>query len=203
MLSTLFRAALRGAVRCRAAVSMPKLQNYGFSEEKRLVGGLQSSYASEYRGICSTVSSMRLNQYVRASPIVPDGSLLTKSVETTVLNGYTPTRTVVKFTKSQGKRQCVKTVLKRFYRLNWGIWIRTKAGRHKRRWKKSGANARRSRQHVFCNATQSWLLDKMVTPFWRKPKYWVDDPYAPYHKREEYWATRTTPSPVIRKPPST
>ncbi|XP_063993239.1 large ribosomal subunit protein bL35m [Diachasmimorpha longicaudata] len=199
MLSTLFGAALRGAVRCRAVVSSPKLQNYGFTEGKPLFGGLKSSFDSEYRGISSLMSSMRLSQNVKTSPIAPAGGLLTKSVESAVLTRYTPTRTVIKFTKSKGKRATVKTVLKRFYRLNWGIWIRTKASRHKRRWKKSAANARRSRQHVFCNSTQSWMLDKMVSPFWRKPKFWVDDPYAPYHKREEFWATRTKPLPITPK----
>ncbi|KAK0089109.1 hypothetical protein PV325_009140 [Microctonus aethiopoides] len=104
-----------------------------------------------------------------------------------------PSRSVIKFTRSRGKRQTVKTVLRRFYRLNWGIWIRTKAGRHRRFWTKSPARKRRCRQHVFCNSTQSWLLDKMVSPYWRKPKYWVDDPYTPYHTREEFWITRKSP----------
>jgi large subunit ribosomal protein L35 len=44
----------------------------------------------------------------------------------------------------------------------------------------------RLRQHVFCNAKQSKLLDKMVTDFWKKPKHWVDNPYEPYHKRENF-----------------
>lgn len=86
----------------------------------------------------------------------------------------------------------MKAVLKRFYRLNWGGWIRTRSGRNKKRWRKSMANKRRSKQHVLVNGQQAWFLDKCVTTFWRKPKYYVDDIYEPYHKRDEYFATKKT-----------
>lgn len=102
-------------------------------------------------------------------------------------------RTVTKFSIKKGKRKTVKGVIKRFKRLDWGGWIRTHSGRHKKLWRKTGALKRRLRQHVMVNGTQSWLLDKMVTPFWRRPKNYVDDPYKPYHKRDEYFATRKTP----------
>ncbi|XP_058804628.1 large ribosomal subunit protein bL35m [Phymastichus coffea] len=107
-----------------------------------------------------------------------------------------PCRTVTKFSLKKGKRKSVKTVLYRFYRLNWGIWIRTKAGRQKHLWKKSASRRRKLKQHVFTNSTQSWMLDKMVTAFWRRPKYWVDDPYEPYHKREEFPFTQKKPRPL-------
>lgn len=109
----------------------------------------------------------------------------------------TPIRTLIKFSYRKGKRKTVKTVLHRFYRLNWGGWIRTKCGRHKRLWRKSAARKRRLRQHVFCNATQSTLLDKMVGRYWRKPKYYVDDPYEPYHVREEFSKTAVKPRPYF------
>ncbi|XP_033203475.1 mitochondrial ribosomal protein L35 [Bombus vancouverensis nearcticus] len=107
----------------------------------------------------------------------------------------TPARTVTKYSRKKGKRKSVKAVLDRFYRLNWGIWIRTFAGRHRSLWKKSQRNKYRLRQHVFCNATQSTMLDKMVTSYWKRPHYYVDDPYNPYHKREEFPFTRTKPRP--------
>lgn len=106
-------------------------------------------------------------------------------------------RSVTKYSWKRGKRKTVKAVLKRFYRLNWGGWIRTKCGRNKRLWRKSGARRRRLRQHVLCNASQSMLLDKMVTMSWRKPKYYVDDPYEPYHTREECRFTYTKPRPYF------
>ncbi|CRK87035.1 CLUMA_CG000845, isoform A [Clunio marinus] len=102
-------------------------------------------------------------------------------------------RTVIKFSARKGKRKSVKAVLKRFKRLEWGIWIRTRTARHKRMWKKSQSQRYKSRQHVFVNSTQSTLLDKMVTKFWRRPKYYVDDPYRPYQSRESFWITRKKP----------
>ncbi|XP_022827426.1 39S ribosomal protein L35, mitochondrial [Spodoptera litura] len=104
-----------------------------------------------------------------------------------------PVRTVTKFSLQKGKRKTVKAAVRRFFRLHWGGWIRSKVGRHKKMWKKSSSQKRRLRQHVFCNSTQSTMLDKMVTKFWKKPKYYVDDPYAPYHTREEFTTTRTKP----------
>ncbi|KAH8311821.1 hypothetical protein KR044_008199, partial [Drosophila immigrans] len=102
-----------------------------------------------------------------------------------------PARSVTKFSLIKGKRKSVKAVIKRFKRLDWGAWIRTRTGRHKKMFKKSMELRRRLRQHVFTNATQSWLLDKMVTSYWRRPKHYIDDPYAPYHKRDEYFATKS------------
>lgn len=108
-------------------------------------------------------------------------------------NIVVPVRTVTKFSLKSGKRKTVKAVVKRFFRLHWGGWIRTKIGKHKKMWKKSPPQKRRLRQHVFCNGTQNKLLDKMVTRFWKKPKYYVEDPYAPYHTREEFAITRKKP----------
>lgn len=104
-----------------------------------------------------------------------------------------PKRTVIKFSLRKGKRKTVKAVIKRFKRLDWGGWIRTRSGRNKKIWRKSLSRQRRLRQHVFVNSTQSWMLDKMVTKFWRRPKYYVDDPYSPYHRRDEFFATRRRP----------
>ncbi|KAK4875009.1 hypothetical protein RN001_011431 [Aquatica leii] len=106
-------------------------------------------------------------------------------------------RTVTKYSIRKGRRKSVKTVLKRFYRLHWGGWIRTIAGRHRRIWSKSYTRRMRVKQHVFCNATQCTLLDKMVGSYWRKPKYYVDDIYEPYHTREEFQFTYKKPRPYI------
>lgn len=103
------------------------------------------------------------------------------------------TRNLTKFSLQKGKRKAVRAVLKRFKRLDWGGWIRTRCGRHKKLWRKSPALKKRLREHVLVNATQSWLLDKMVTKYWRRPKYYINDPYTPYHKRETFFTTRKTP----------
>lgn len=130
-----------------------------------------------------------------SSPLFANGSLSKNHEVLAISNNIVqvPVRTVTKFSLNKGKRKSSKSVIKRFFRLHWGGWIRTKVGRQKRLWKKSAANKRRLRQHVFCTSTQSYMLDKMVTKFWRKPKYYVDDPYTPYHTREEYFMTRKKP----------
>lgn len=107
------------------------------------------------------------------------------------------TRSLTKCSWKKGTKRSNKAVLRRFYRLAWGGWIRTKCGRHKSLWKKSPPRKRRLRQHVLCNSTQSTLLDKMVCKYWRKPKYYVDDPYEPYHQREEFYYSAVKPRPYF------
>uniref|UniRef100_A0A1L8DRA2 Large ribosomal subunit protein bL35m n=1 Tax=Nyssomyia neivai TaxID=330878 RepID=A0A1L8DRA2_9DIPT len=120
-------------------------------------------------------------------------SLLNLSCNPRILDiakGATQSRSLTKFSMHSGKRKSVKAVIKRFYRLDWGIWIRTRTGRFKHLWRKTANRKRRLQRHVFVNSTQAWMLDKMVTKFWRTPKYYVDDPYRPYHTREEFFYTK-------------
>lgn len=98
-------------------------------------------------------------------------------------------RSVTKWSLQKGKRKTVKAVIHRFKRLEWGgrgIWIRARAGAKKKMWKKSPAQRKRCKTHVFCNATQSFMLDKMVTRYWKKVRHYPDDPYKPYMKRENF-----------------
>lgn len=111
------------------------------------------------------------------------------------LNTFQSVRTVTKFSLRSGKRKSVKIVPKKFYRLHWGGWIRTRCGRHKKMHRKKSNRKRRLRQHVFVNSTQAWLLDKMVTKFWKRPKHYIDDIYEPYHTRT-FWQARWKPQPM-------
>jgi len=99
-----------------------------------------------------------------------------------------PKRTLIRY-GYKGRRKTVKTVLSRFYRLDWGIWIRPRSGRHRKLYRKRADLVRWSRYHVFCSASQSTLFDKMVAKCWRTRKYYVDDPYESYHIRPEYHTT--------------
>lgn len=76
------------------------------------------------------------------------------------------------------------------------MWIRTKASRHRRHWLKTAGRKTRSRWHVMTTAVQSHMLDKMTTNYWKRPKYYIDDPYEPYHSREEFHLTRRKPRPL-------
>ncbi|CAH1258435.1 MRPL35 [Branchiostoma lanceolatum] len=92
-------------------------------------------------------------------------------------------RTKITFSRKRGSPKTVKPVIKRFYRLNCGLWIRRRAGYKKRLWKKSAARKYRLRQHVFCNNRQNRLLDKMVTKYWKTRKWYINDPFEKYHTR--------------------
>ncbi|ALC47398.1 mRpL35 [Drosophila busckii] len=146
----------------------------------------QRACFSHWSTACTGAPVQNKANLLPVARFTPTTQLLQPPVQTVL-----PTRSVTKFSLIKGKRKSVKAVLKRFKRLDWGAWIRTHTGRHKKMFKKSPPLRRRLRQHVFTNATQSWLLDKMVTSFWRRPKHYIDDPYTPYHKRDEYFATKS------------
>ncbi|CAJ1073692.1 S ribosomal protein L35%2C mitochondrial [Xyrichtys novacula] len=94
-----------------------------------------------------------------------------------------PSRSLTYYSVKKGKRKSVKSVTERFMRLHCGLWIRRKAGYKKKLWKKKPARRKRLREHVFCNKSQSKLLDKMTTSFWRRRNWYLDDPYMKYHNR--------------------
>ncbi|XP_074847789.1 large ribosomal subunit protein bL35m [Carettochelys insculpta] len=94
-----------------------------------------------------------------------------------------PGRTVTYYSLRKGKRKSVKSVIYRFLRLHSGLWLRKRAGYKKKLWKKSVRQKRRLREQVFCNKTQSKLLDKMTTSFWKRRNWYVDDPFQKYHDR--------------------
>ncbi|XP_008306020.1 large ribosomal subunit protein bL35m [Cynoglossus semilaevis] len=94
-----------------------------------------------------------------------------------------PSRCLTYYGVRKGKRKSVKAVTQRFMRLHCGLWIRRMAGYKKKLWKKSAARRGRLRQIVFCNKTQSKLLDKMTGPFWKRRNWYLDDPYFKYHDR--------------------
>ncbi|KAM9341673.1 large ribosomal subunit protein bL35m [Symphorus nematophorus] len=106
----------------------------------------------------------------RVSPLIPS---LTQQ----------PSRSLTYYSVKKGKRKTVKAVTQRFMRLHCGLWIRRKAGYKKKLWKKKPARRKRLREHVFCNKTQSKLLDKMTTSYWKRRNWYVDDPYLKYHDR--------------------
>ncbi|XP_018545680.1 39S ribosomal protein L35, mitochondrial [Lates calcarifer] len=94
-----------------------------------------------------------------------------------------PSRSLTYYSLKKGKRKTVKSVTERFMRLHCGLWIRRKAGYKKKLWKKKPARRKRLREIVFCNKTQSKLLDKMTTSFWKRRNWYLNDPYMKYHDR--------------------
>ncbi|KAG8183026.1 hypothetical protein JTE90_017112 [Oedothorax gibbosus] len=95
-------------------------------------------------------------------------------------------RTVTKFSLKTGKKKSVNAVLRRFYRLECGLWIRRRAGCHSKLHKKDAKTRYNLQQHVFCTRVQCITLDKMITDYHKKPKYYIDDPFEPYQKRNNF-----------------
>ncbi|XP_038046906.1 39S ribosomal protein L35, mitochondrial-like [Patiria miniata] len=96
---------------------------------------------------------------------------------------HQPSRTVVRFSRNKGKKKTVKAVTDRFYRFSNGLWLRTIAGRNKKRWKKTPERKRRTKWHVFCSRSQCKKLDLMVTSSWKQRRYYPDDPLEPFQDR--------------------
>nr|XP_013006967.1 39S ribosomal protein L35, mitochondrial isoform X2 [Cavia porcellus] len=159
----------------------------------RSVNVLASSAFRNYaKNVClnSTLStghfSLTHTPVVSSAPrFVTSVRNLTCGYTTTILNSVltVPVRTVTYYSARKGKRKTVKAVIYRFLRLHSGLWLRRKSGYKKKLWKKTAARKKRLREFVFCNKTQSKLLDKMTTSFWKRRNWYVDDPYQKYHDR--------------------
>lgn len=67
------------------------------------------------------------------------------------------------------------------------------AGRHHHIWKKSARERTRALQHFMVTHKQAIKLEKMTTRLWRRPRYYPEDPYEPYHNRDYYYATKRKP----------
>lgn len=64
-----------------------------------------------------------------------------------------------------------------------GLWLRAIAGRQRKMWKKHRKRRRRNKQFIFCNKTQSKMLDRMVTMEYKTRKYYPDDPLQQFQER--------------------
>ncbi|KAF7394960.1 hypothetical protein HZH66_008134 [Vespula vulgaris] len=160
-----------------------------FKEHPKLLTNITQNRCSSLLSTQTWFDRNRVKEKTSIGTVMSHGNILT-SVQDTLI---TPKRTLTKFSLKKGKRKTVKTVIKRFYRLHWGIWIRRYVAHDKHMWRKTEGRKNRLRQHIFTNGTQSWLLDTMVTKYWRRPRFYIDDPYNPYHKREEFHITRRKP----------
>lgn len=74
----------------------------------------------------------------------------------------------------------------RFYRLNWGGWIRARGGRGSYGWRKTGPKMWWTKQHVFCSEKQCEQLEQMFEQKYRKKTFFVDDPYEIYENRKNF-----------------
>merc|ERR1712131_59920 len=151
-------------------ISTPKICRFSTLVNRKSVTACSSSVPSWSTLVAKTQQSNQQSLLQRVSPFAP--TLVQQ-----------PSRNLTYWSLKKGKRKTCKSVTDRFLRLHCGLWVRRKAGYKKRLWKKLPDRRQRLRQHVFCNRTQSKLLDKMTTSFWKRRNWYVDDPYLKYHDR--------------------
>lgn len=65
------------------------------------------------------------------------------------------------------------------------MWIKTHMGRHKKRYQKDDVFSTVADYYETCTKEECEMLDKMMSPFWLRPKHYVNDPYEPYQVRHD------------------
>ncbi|CAI5446004.1 unnamed protein product [Caenorhabditis angaria] len=89
----------------------------------------------------------------------------------------------IRFDQQSGRKRPAQDVLDRFKRLNNGMWIHAHAGKNKLRYMKDDKWQKTSLYYETCTKEQCQMLDKLVTPFWLRPKHYPNDPYQAYNVR--------------------
>uniref|UniRef100_A0A0N5A8M4 39S ribosomal protein L35, mitochondrial n=1 Tax=Syphacia muris TaxID=451379 RepID=A0A0N5A8M4_9BILA len=89
----------------------------------------------------------------------------------------------IRFDPTEGRKRPCQDVLDRFKRLNNGLWIHMRPGNHKLRYWKDETYQKTSEYYETCTKEECFMLDRMMTPFWLRPHYYINDPYEPYHER--------------------
>ncbi|KAL3116060.1 hypothetical protein niasHT_007360 [Heterodera trifolii] len=89
----------------------------------------------------------------------------------------------IRFDPRFGRKRPCQDVLDRFARLNNGLWVRSRQGRNKQVYQKDETFRKVNMQWDTCTKRECAMLDKLMTPFWLRPKHYVGDPMEPYHAR--------------------
>ncbi|CAH8564503.1 unnamed protein product [Dicrocoelium dendriticum] len=93
-------------------------------------------------------------------------------------------REVKQFYSSEGDyNPPVNDVISRFKRLRWGAFIHARSGRRRHLYRRTEAVREKLSDHLLTNRATSFLLNNMLNDHWRKPQYYPDDIYEPYHQR--------------------
>ncbi|XP_065224154.1 large ribosomal subunit protein bL35m [Planococcus citri] len=164
------------------ATSVPKILTYSVCSSKK-IPDIASSLLKNY-SILSSNTKPQTNALLRTN----DVNVMPVRTKMNIKDNPIEEHRVFNFDRRTGKRSSCEAATKRFMRLRWGGWIRTIG--------EKPSDYKKFRRHVFCNAQQSRLLDKLAGGWYMKPHYYVDDPYEPYHNREEYLYSRKKPVPA-------
>jgi len=108
---------------------------------------------------------------------------------------------VVLYDLHDGERKNLTAVVARFKRLDWGAWIRPRAGRNKKRWKKNTLQLNDMEKHVFCKPYHKRRFDRAVTGEIKEQRHIPDDPYKVYNDMswQHYHSTKLKNMELIKK----
>jgi len=100
-----------------------------------------------------------------------------------------------------GERKSLGAVVMRFKRLEWGAWIRPRAGRHKKAWKRTQESIINMEKHVFCRVYHKRRFDRAVTEDYKLARYIPGDPYKVYNDMswQRYHSIKVKNSELIKK----
>jgi len=100
-----------------------------------------------------------------------------------------------------GERKNLAAVVARFKRLDWGAWIRPRAGRDKKRWKKNTKQLMENEKHVFCKPYHKRRFDRAVTMEIKEQRHIPEDPYKVYNDMswQLYHSTKLKNMELIKK----
>jgi len=115
----------------------------------------------------------------------------------TAANGYG----ITLYDSKKGERTALKAVEMRFKRLDWGMWIRTRAGRNKKAWKKSRMALVNREKHLFCAPYHNRRFDLCVHANIKQVRHIPDDPYKVYNDMsfQNYRSIRLKNSELVKK----
>jgi len=100
-----------------------------------------------------------------------------------------------------GERKNLAAVVARFKRLDWGAWIRPRAGKDKKRWRKSTQQLINCEKHVFCKAYHKRRFDRAVTMEIKEQRHIPNDPYKVYNEMswQHYHSIKLKNMELIKK----
>lgn len=100
-----------------------------------------------------------------------------------------------------GERKSLPAVVARFKRLDWGAWVRPRAGRAKKRWKKTTKQLVDNEKHVFCKNFHKRRFDRAVTMEIKEQRHIPEDPYKVYNEMsfQLYHSTKLKNMELIKK----
>ena len=162
---------------------------------RHLAGGCRTALriAASSPAITRSSASKLLEVKPLTSTLPSLNPLVPRLFSTTPANNvfyFRDSQHLVLYDKKTGRRGTLPDAEKRFKRLDWGIYIRPRAGARKKHWRKSASRMWQKEQHVFCVRYHVRRFDKMNSPEFKRKRYIPDCMYDKYNKLsygQNYW----------------